>query len=218
MSDVNSILPSNSEVFEKALAAGMSDELQVPFAELLNPYTTRADMLVWLGASVGLDLWFDDWPLSRRREAVAQAMGVSVLLEGEIAAFKTTRTGAVRYLALVDGSIVDAVAYPAPAFADDAFCDAAIIDHPPFLATYLVGIDVFDEDGDYADQSFESESFAGDVITEPYDRCLKALRVAKANHTEVLVDFTTYRVITAGDGLLAGDGYNAGQYIARTKL
>lgn len=218
MSDVKAILPPSSGPFERAIAAGMSDTLPVPYAELLDPYTTREDLLAWLGANASLDLWFDDWPLARKREAIAQAAGLSDIYDGELAALKTTRGGAIRYLALVDGTVVDAVSYPAPAFADDAFCDSAIIDHPPFLATYLVGVEVLDADGTYADQGYEGEAFAQAPITEPYDRCLAALRAAKAEHNEILVDFTTFRVITAGDGLTAGGGYTAGQYIARTKL
>ncbi len=218
MSDVKTVLPSGSETFEKALAAGMSDALPVPFAEQLDPYRARADLLKWLGHRASLDLWFDDWSDERKREAIAQAAGASTLFDGELAALKTTRGGAMRYLALVDGAIVDAVSYPALAICDEAFCDDAVLDHPPFLATYLVKVETAEPHAAFVGSAFADEDFAGETITEPYDRCLVALRAAKATHTEIRADFQNARVLTAGDAVAAGDAYLAGQYLARIKL
>lgn len=220
MSNVRALLPpSSSGAFEKAIAAGMSDDLPVPYAELLNPYTTRPDLLKWLGFQASLDLWFDDWPIERQREAIAQAMGVSTLFDGELAALKTTRGGAIRYLALVDAELVDAVSYPALAIIDEGFFDEMILDHPPFLTTYLVKIETAEPETAFIDGFFLDDGFFGEIITEPYDRTLKALRAAKGgDHTELLVDFQNARVLTAGDAVLAGDAYLAGQYLTRTKL
>ena len=218
MSDGNLLLSRETGAFEAAMAAGMSDDLPVPFAELMNPYTTRPDLLEWLGFQASLDLWFDDWTIERRREAVAQAMGVSVLYDGELAALKTTRGGAIRYLALVDAELVDAISYPALAIFDEGFFDDAIFDHPPFLTTYLVKVETAEPNAAFMGGSFFDEGFFGDVITEPYDRALKALRANKGDdHTELLVDFQNHRVLTAGDAVKAGDGYLAGQYLARTR-
>ena len=218
MGDVKTMLPQNAGALEKAMAAGMSDDLPIPFAALMNPYTTRADLLPWLGFQASLDLWFDDWPEARKREAVAQAAGVSTLYEGELAALKTTRGGAVRYLALVDADLVDAISYPALAVCGEAVCGSAVIDHPAHLATYLVKVEVADPRAAYVGSAFASAAVAGEIDSEPYDRCLVALRAAKAAHTEILVDFQNARVLTAGDAVTAGAGYLAGQYLERVKL
>ena len=219
MGDVKALLPSESAAFEHALAAGMSDDLPVPYAELLNPYTTRPDLLKWLGYQASLDLWFDDWSIERKREAVAQAMGVSTLYDGELAALKTTRGGAIRYLALVDAELVDAISYPALAIFDEGFFDDAIFDHPPFQSTYLVKLETAEPNAAFMDGAFFEDGFFGELDLEPFDRALKALRANKGDdHTELLVDFQNRRVLTAGDRVLAGDRYLAGQYLARTKL
>ena len=218
MTSVELLLPSSSGGYEKAAAAGISDDLPIPFGDLLDPYQARADLLKWLGFQSSLDLWFDDWPEARKREAVAQAAGVSTLYQGELAALKTTRGGAIRYLALVDAELVDAISYPALAVCGEAVCGSAVVDHPPHLATYLVKVEVADPHAAYVGSASAGSAVAGAVNTQPYDRCLIAVRAAKAAHTEILVDFQNARVLTAGDAVTAGAGYLAGQYLERVKL
>ncbi|MET0170903.1 MAG: phage tail protein I, partial [Agrobacterium vaccinii] len=113
MSDVSVLLPSSSDVFELALASGMSDDLPIPYAEIMDPYRTPVRFLPWLAAHHSVDLWFDDWPDDRKREMIAQCAGVSTIYPASpLAALKGTLAGLKRYLAFVDAEIVDRIAHP----------------------------------------------------------------------------------------------------------
>ncbi|WP_348640128.1 phage tail protein, partial [Rhizobium sp. FKY42] len=50
MAEVKPLLPSSSGAFEYALAAGMSDDLPVPYAQIMDPYQTPVRFLPWLAA------------------------------------------------------------------------------------------------------------------------------------------------------------------------
>lgn len=220
MSDVAANLPSSSGPFERAVAAGMSDDLPVPFAELMDPYQTREDLLPWLAAHHSVDLWYDDWPVARKREIIAQYAGVSTIYPGEsLPELKGTRVGARRFLEHVEATIVDAIAYPHRPFVGRYPVGRMIIGHPAFRAVYLVGVEVKAPAYAYAvgrhpvgRRAIRRTDFT------PVSRARQAVKVAKAEYTEVLLDFSTARVLTAGDAVFAGDGFVAGQYLPRTRL
>lgn len=220
MTSAGDLLPSRStDEMEYALAAGMSDTLPVDYATLMDPYRTRDDLLDWLAFQHSVDLWFPDWPVARKREAVAQAAGLSVLHSGEIATLKGTRPGAVRYLALVDAELVHAVTYPRPAFIGRFPAGRTLIGAPPFKARYLVKTRVMAPAGGLlvGQSSVGRRALrAGDFT--PVRRAIDAVRVAKATETEIRIDFSNHRVLRAGDAVAAGDGYRAGQYLPRRHL
>ena len=110
MTDVVALLPATpTGPFERAMAAGMSDDLPVPYAQILNPYDTPVIWLPWLAAHHAVDLWFDDWPEARKREMIAQCAGVSTVYPDDppLGELKGTLKGLKRYLEFVDATIVD---------------------------------------------------------------------------------------------------------------
>lgn len=240
MSDVTKLLPSASLDFVRAAAAGMSDHLDVPYAILMNPYQTPADSLPWLAAHSSLDLWFDDWTEDRKREAVAQASGRSIIHDGEIAALKGTRSGTIRYLALVDAQLLDVIAYPARFVFGRAVLGRTPIGHPPFLARHLVKTLTYKPRralvlgrstlgarpipplifGD-ADISVGG-SLPAPVLRipdrTPLDRARKAMATAKAPETEYRADFAHRRHIRIDDGLPLDGSHALGGYLDRTRL
>ncbi|WP_319533423.1 phage tail protein I [uncultured Cohaesibacter sp.] len=106
-------LRSNAMPIEKAMAAGMSDDLPVDYATIMDPYQTPAKWLPSLAAHYSVDLWFSDWPEERKREMIAQCAGLSTIYPGEqLAELKGTLEGLKRFLWFVDAEIVDRIAYP----------------------------------------------------------------------------------------------------------
>lgn len=205
------LLPQNSAPWERALAAAMSDTLPVPIAEAVDPAQAPIALLPWLAVHDGVRLWFSDWSEARKRWVIAE----SLLANFEVG----TRAGAIRYLGYVDGTLVDVVAYPSPAFAEDGFADQCWADLPPFLAFYLVHVPVTAATGGaFVEAGFIDEAFAGVTVTDPWDRALAALRAAKAPETEIQVEFQNFHRLTAGDRVLAGAGHTAGSFLPRTHL
>jgi len=106
MTVVADILPSVAGSFEKAAAAAMSDTLPVPYAVLMDPYQTPAELLPWLAAHHAVDLWYEDWSEARKREMIAHTAGRSKVHPGEVLPeLKGTHLGALRYLSFVDAVV-----------------------------------------------------------------------------------------------------------------
>lgn len=213
------LLPGNSGAFERAAAAGMSDALPAPIRQVKDPAATPLAFLPFLAAERGVDLWYSDWSEARKRQMVAHAV--------QLAALKGTVAGPQAYLAYVDGTILDRIAYPSRPFAGggvagtalSAYADRATVDFPTFAATYLVRVaTTLPRRAAVAGRSFANRCFARALDHEPLRRCIAALRVAKGPETRIRVDFQTHRQLTAGDAVLAGGGYRAGQSLPRIRL
>ena len=79
MGDVSLVLSGEAKAFERAGAAGLSDDRPVPYEEIMDPYRSPERFLPLLAAHHSVDLWYDDWPTARRREMIAQCAGVSTI-------------------------------------------------------------------------------------------------------------------------------------------
>jgi P2-related tail formation protein len=213
---VGALLPNNTGVFEFAGAEGMSDALPVPIRQIMDPATTPAAFLPYLAAHRGVDLWYGDWSLSRKRQMVTQAVS--------LAAMKGTRAGAIAFLGFVDATLSDAIAYPTPFALGFAFIGRTPIAHPKFTADYLVETQTRAEPGSFCFGQFGAGGAIGVAhisrpSDEPLHRALAALNVnfdGKSGATMIRVDFQHHRVIRVGDGIEVGDGYVVGQYVPRT--
>ncbi|MGI4861886.1 MAG: phage tail protein I [Janthinobacterium lividum] len=73
------LLPPNATRFERNLATvnARIDEIQTPLADLMNPYTIRADLLPWLAWHLGVDHWKEYWPKDVKRARVAAAIPIA---------------------------------------------------------------------------------------------------------------------------------------------
>lgn len=220
MSAVGKLLsPSSAQPWELAIAAGMSDALPVPYAQIMDPYQAPAEWLPWLAAHYSVDLWYDDWSIEHKREVIAQAAGRSVLHDGEIAALKGTRLGESRYLAWVGGQLVDAVAYPKRAIVGRYPVGRALIGNPPHKARYLVKVSLrAPRLGHCIGRHPLGRRALRQADFTAVTRAIEAVRVAKSDETEIRLDFTTARVLTAGDAVAVGDGLLVGQYLPRNRL
>ncbi|PWV97705.1 phage tail P2-like protein [Hoeflea marina] len=208
---VPSILPANAGVFEQALFAATFDELPVPFTETMDPATAPAAMLPFLAAHESVDLWFEDWPLARKRQMVSEA--------AELASLKGTRAGLRRYLAYVDAEIVDVIAHPARFAFGRAVIGITPVGHKPFVAHYLVRlsltrpVNVF-EFGKAVIGAAPLKS----VDLEPIRRAKIAMATAKAPETQYSVTFAWRRRAIFADILPDEETQLFGGFINRTRL
>jgi P2-related tail formation protein len=211
MTSAADLLPTSAAPFEIALAKAMTDTLPVPLREAMNPAMAPVNLLPFLAVHDGVRLWFSDWSEARKREVIGASLSDCWLIG--------VRDGAVRYLAYVDGALVDAVAYPARFVMGRAIIGRTPIGHAPFLARYLVRI--------ATRKSLRSLVMRRGVLgrtrlktpsREPFQRCLSALRAAKAPETDIRVDFGHSRQIRLSDGVPLDGTYRLGAFISRTKL
>ncbi|CUW99303.1 phage tail protein I [Agrobacterium genomosp. 2] len=220
MRDVVALLPSNSEAFEYALAGGMSDDLAVPFADLMDPYKTEARLLPYLAAHHSVDLWYDDWTEERKREMIAQCAGRSVRYPGSrLAALKGTLVGLKRYLAFVDAEIVDRIAHPARFTFGRAVIDRTPIAHQPFTAHYLVRVSLNAHRNRF---QIGRNAFGRAALTsvdlEPIRRAKRAMFTAKTPDTLYSVSFAWRRGITFNDNIFIDGSHAFGGYMDRKRL
>lgn len=220
MTIVGDLLPPDSSgPWEGAVAAGMSDLLPVPYDVLMDPYRCPVEFQPWLAAHYSVDLWYEDWPEARKREVIAQAAGRSKLYPGEIAELKGTRLGARRYLEHVEGQILDFISHPHRPFTRHYAIGRMLYGHPPFKAVYLIKVTVpAPKLGYCVGRHPVGRRPIRKASLEPLKRASRAVRVAKAPETQILLDFRTARPLRAGDAVPAGDAYRAGQYLSRSRL
>lgn len=208
---VAEILPPNVTAFERSVAEGMTDTLPVPFREIMSPADTPLAFLPFLAAHESVDLWFADWSEERKRTMVEEAIS--------LARKKGTRAGAIRFLSYVDGTLVDAISYPAPFVMGRGRVGRTPVGHPPFVARYLVKVVIFKRPRHFV----MGRSFIGSGRLHTADRtkilrAMAALRAAKAPETEVRADFAHFRQPTLDDGIALDPGYALGAYAPRSKL
>ncbi len=220
MTDASAHLPGNSGPFERAAAWGMSDELPIPYAEIMDPYRTPARFLPWLAAHHSVDLWFDDWPDARKREMIAQCAGVSTLYPASpLAALKGTLAGLRRYLAFVDAEIVDRIAHPDRFTMGRAMIGRTPIAHQPFTAHYLVRVTLVAPRNRFQiGRSACGRSAMTAVDLEPIRRAQRAMTTAKVPETLYSATFAWRRGITFNDNISIDGGSAFGGYLDRQRL
>lgn len=235
MSAVAPLLPPlSTDPYEYATAAGMSDDLPVPFGQIMDPYQTPAAFLPWLAAHHSVDLWFDNWTTARKREIIAQYAGVSTTYPGEsLPELKGTHEGALRYLTFVDAEVIDLRSYPARFVMGLSSASFTPIAQPPFRALWLVKV-LLEKPfnglvmgrsalgswsvppltfGAAAFLTYGEATGAAlrDVDIQPILRAKRALDIARAPETEYLVSFAWRRPATFDDpyteGALPFGGY-----------
>lgn len=211
MADASDLLPSTTAPFEVALAKAMTDELPVPLRQAMDPSAAPAALLPFLAVHDGVRLWFSDWTEARKRQVISASL-LDCWLVG-------VRNGAVRYLSYVDGTLVDAVAYPARFVMGRAIIGRTPIGHAPFLARYLVRVATSKPPRSLVmGRGALGRARLKTPSREPLFRCLAALRAAKAPETEIRVDFGHSRQIRLSDGVPLDGTYKLGSFISRTKL
>ncbi|NNC24258.1 phage tail protein I [Salinisphaera sp. USBA-960] len=78
MSGDQSLLPPNSTSLERDLEAvtERATSIDASFGTLWDPWTCPAEILPWLAWALGVTEWSADWPVKRRREAVASILEI----------------------------------------------------------------------------------------------------------------------------------------------
>lgn len=109
MTDVT-LLPNNRTSWEVAVAT-VDAERPVPFevaGAILNPDTCPAHLLSYLAASLSIDVWYEDWPETKKREVCRQAFRLHRL--------KTTVAGIKAHVALTGAEVLRVIRPPARGF------------------------------------------------------------------------------------------------------
>lgn len=209
-----------SEAFEKALIAGMTDDLPIPYNIIMDPYRTPARFLPWLAAHHSVDLWYDDWSEERKREMIAQCAGVSTDYPASpLAALKGTLVGLKRYLAFVDADIIDRIAHPARFTFGRAVLGRTPIAHQPFTAHYLVHVTLRAPKNHFQiGRSAFGRAALTSVDLEPIRRAKRAMVTAKTPDTLYTVSFAWRRPITLQDAVKIDGGTSPGGYRQRQYL
>ena len=217
---VGELLPSNSDVFEQALAYAMSDELPVEYEQILDPYQTPVEFLPFLAAHHSVDLWFADWTEEKKREMVAQCAGVSTTYPGEpLADLKGTFEGLKRYLWFVDATVLERVSYPQRFVIGQSPIGITPINHPPYKGRYLIKTTLEKPFNAFViGQSAIGKSAIRNVSTEPIRRARLAARIAKAEHCEYTVSSTHRTILNFGDDVSFDDELSFGTFLDRTSL
>lgn len=209
-----------SEAFEKALIAGMTDDLPIPYDVIMDPYRTPVRFLPWLAAHYSVDLWYDDWSEERKREMIAQCAGLSTDYPASpLAALKGTLVGLKRYLAFVDADIIDRIAHPARFTFGRAVIGRTPIAHQPFTAHYLVHVTLRAPKNHFQiGRSAFGHAALTSVDLEPIRRARRAMVTAKTPDTLYTVSFAWRRPITLQDAVKIDGGTSPGGYRQRQYL
>lgn len=220
MTTARVLLSDGTGPLERAMAAGMSDDLPVPYAQIMDPYQTPAEFLPWLAAHHSVDLWFDDWVEERKREMIAQCAGVSTLYPASpLAALKGTLEGLKRYLAFADAEIIDRVAHPSRFTFGRAVIGRTPIAHKPFVAHYLVKVDLQAHVNRFQiGRSAFGRAALTAVDLEPIRRAKLAMVLAKGSETQYTVTFAWRRGITFQDNIPIDGSHAFGGFIDRTRF
>ena len=118
-----SLLPSNATPFERAqsLADAVRWPLPVDLVKSVwNPATCPLDLLPYLAAGLGLEIWHDDWSEAFKRATIADIWALK--------RNKTKLKGLAAYAGLEGGRIVKAVRPPLrPIFTTRNLCVSLMI-------------------------------------------------------------------------------------------
>ena len=208
---VPALLPSNATAFEKAVAAGMTDVLPVPFRQILDPATAPERFLPFLAAHRSVDLWFADWPIERKRQMIADAV--------KLARLKGTRAGTLAFLEFVDAELLHIISHPERFVIGRSLIERTPIGHRPFSARHLIKVETKVPPRAFViGRAVIGRSRLKTPSREPFSRVLAALRVAKAPETEYRVDFAHKRQWRLEDNVPLSAELPLGFYLDRTRL
>ncbi len=220
MADVKTLSTSSPLAFEQAYAAALSDDLPVPYAQIMDPYQTPARFLPWLAAHYSVDLWFDDWSEDRKREMIAQCAGVSTLYPASpLGELKGTFAGLKRYLAFVDAEVIHRVAHPARFIFGRAVIGQTPINHAAFLAHYLIKVELNAPSRAFQiGRSGFGKAYVRAVELEPLRRAMRAAVISKSLETQYTISFAWRRSITFDDHILIDGSHIFDGWINRLRL
>lgn len=104
------ILSPNATEYERTLASQVDRllELDIPIRKLWNPWTCPENLLPYLAWALSVDLWESDWPVTKRRSVVANAIKHHRI--------KGTLKGTETYLDLMDSQVLKAQLPPSKLF------------------------------------------------------------------------------------------------------
>jgi phage tail P2-like protein len=208
---VGQLLPPSSDTFEEAVAIAMSDDLPIPYVQIMDPDTTPMEFLPFLAAHRSVDLWYNDWSEARKRQMVSEAE--------ELAGLKGTHEGIVRFLGYVDAEVLDWVDYPSRFVLGRSSPSFAPLNHPAFKKRWLVKVLLKKPVNAFViGRSGLGQGGLRPVDLEPIRRAKHAMLVAKAPETEYLVSFAWRRPLTFGDGATFADAPHFGAYVDRDRL
>lgn len=101
---IESLLPSGSTAFEKALSCAFAEALAAipnPFPVLKDPWQCPAALLPWLAWERSVDRWDTDWDEHSKRQAIANAL-TDQAKKGSVASIKNLLFGYDQYFELVE--------------------------------------------------------------------------------------------------------------------
>ena len=209
---VAALLTGEAGPFRVAAAKAMDADgaLPVPLAQVVDPAQCPSALLPWLAGHESVDLWFSDWSDTLKRTVITNAW--------RDAAAKGTRAGAGAYLGYVSGALIDVIATPAP-FVVGRSRIGRPINHPPFLARYLVSVPTSEP----ANCTVMLRAAIGRAAIRtpdptPFNRALAALRIARAPETQIRVSFATMEPLSIDDAPVLDTGAFLGQWVARNHL
>jgi phage tail-like protein len=104
------VLSGNATEYERVLASQVDKllELNIPIRELWNPWTCPENLLPYLAWALSVDLWDSEWPITKRRSVIANAIKHHRL--------KGTLAGIETYLDLIDSKVIKATVPSATTF------------------------------------------------------------------------------------------------------
>lgn len=205
------LLPQNRTAFEASVLQAASDALPSMVRESVDPDRAPRNILPWLAAHESVDLWYEDWTDDRKRTMIKNALA--------LAWKKGTYSGSVSYLDYVDGEMLDAVRFPSRFIMGRARIGPTPIGHPAFVARYLVKVETRKPTKAFVLSRSRMRRQA--LITpsrEPFKRCMRAVRIAKAAETEIRMDFAHKRQLYLSDGVPLDGTHYLGEYVPRNHL
>ncbi|WP_099864733.1 phage tail protein I [Pararhizobium haloflavum] len=197
--NLSELLPQNAQSYEKALAFAATDTLPVPLAEILDPDTCPVEWLPFLAAHESVDLWYEDWPVERKRQMIRDSLMLSSI--------RGTRAAAEPYLAYVDAELVDRISHPTRfVIGWTPIRDQMRVHHPHHTAHFLVKTSpiVAPDHFIIGRSPVDQPITVRDVDTTPLTRARTALAKSKSPETFYSVDFGWQRPITFDEASFGG--------------
>lgn len=205
------LLPSNSTPTERPLADVISANVPLPLRDIVDPVVWPPDWLPFLAAHESVDLWYEDWPVERKRRMVAEA--------SELARLVGTRAALPRFLPYVDAEIIDRVSHPRRFVAGYSAIGVDPIGHRPFAAHLLVRVPIrFPSGAVVVGRTAVRFAATHTVDRKPLRRVRRAAQVAKSPETLVTINHGHRRPVTFYDGFPLDGSFRFGDFKDRKKL
>lgn len=211
MISAEKLLPSNATPLERAMAEVLSSPVDAEVRDFVRALTTPGRWLPFLAGHESVDLWFEDWSDTRKRQMIADATA--------LASIKGTRAALPRFLAYVDAEIVDRVSHPRRFIIGRGAIGVDPIGHKAFVAHLLVRVPLKKPRGAFV-VGFSSIGRDGLVPPDlrPLERVRRAAVVAKAPETLVTINHAHRRHITLDEGFPLDGTFALGNLTNRKRL